>query len=73
MNPMDLMQLSGRFSIFGKQHPRVVAFFQENGHELKEGTILTLNVKTKEGKEMVTNMRLSPEDVETLKLIAKLI
>lgn len=69
MNLMDMMQFGSRFSMFKQQHPRVVAFFQENGHELKEGTILELKMRTKEGKELITNMRLTAEDMETLEMI----
>ncbi len=69
MNPLDLMQLSGRPSIFAKQHPRVVAFFKENGKELREGTIIELKMKTPEGKEMITNLRLTADDVETIGII----
>ena len=71
-NPMEMLQLNSRFTIFGKQHPRVVSFFKENGRELKEGNVVECKIKTKEGKELLTNMRISAEDVETLKMLAKL-
>lgn len=73
INPMALLKLKDRFSIFNREHPRVVPFFRsirENG--LVEGAILELTVKTGDGKEQVTNIRLTPNDVETLKLLGNL-
>ncbi|MBR3539008.1 MAG: hypothetical protein IKN79_08040 [Eubacterium sp.] len=71
MGMMDALELKNRIPVMAQQHPRVVAFFKENWSELQEGAVLTLNVKSKEGKEMVTNMRLSANDVEVLHLIRK--
>ncbi len=73
MNPLELMQLKGKFATFEKQHPRVVSFFEANGHEMKEGNVLEFKIKTAEGKEYMTNMRLSAEDVEILKALKNLI
>jgi len=67
------MQLKTKFSTFGKQHPRVVSFFQANGHEMKEGNILEFKIRTAEGKEHMTNMRLTAEDVEILRALKDLI
>ena len=73
MGMMDAMELKSRIPVMAKQHPRVVAFFKENWNELQEGAVLTLNVKSTEGKEMVTNMRLSANDVEVLQLLRKVL
>ncbi len=73
INPMELTQMKQRFSIFAKQHPRVISFFETNGHQMKEGNVLEFKIKTAEGKEYMTNMRLSAEDVELLKALKNLI
>ena len=57
INPMELTQMKQRFSIFAKQHPRVISFFETNGHQMKEGNVLEFKIKTAEGKEYMTNMR----------------
>ena len=72
-NPFEMMQFNNRFNTFGQQHPRVIAFFEENGHELREGTVVEIRLKTPEGKEMITNMRLTPDDVQTLEMIKKML
>lgn len=71
-NPLEMMQMSGRLSTFGQQHPRVVAFFKENGQELRQGTVVEFRMKTPEGRELVTNLRLTPEDEETINMFKKM-
>ena len=73
MGIMDLKALKNRLSIFEKQHPRVVAFFEENGRELKDGNILEIKIKTPDGREKMTNMRISPEDTATFQLLGHVI
>ncbi len=65
-NPADMMRLKKNFQRFQADHPRVVAFFQAIRGDVEEGTIVEIKVTTPEGKERITNMRLNPDDVETL-------
>ena len=67
INPMKLMKLKERFGIFRTEHPKVVPFFKTlRDKALEEGTILEMRVKTKDGEEFVSNIRLTENDVETL-------
>ena len=73
LNPFEMMQMSGRISTFAQQHPRVVAFFKENGQELRQGTVVEFRMKTPEGRELVTNLRLTADDEETINTIKKML
>ena len=73
MNPFDAIQLKSSLDRFAKQHPRVVAFLAENHQELKEGAILDIRIRTTDGRNVVTNMRLSAEDEETIRLLKKVL
>ena len=69
-NPMNLMQIGNRLQIFKTQHPRVPAFCEKVGKEaIKEGSIIEIKVTSPEGKEYVTNLRLTADDMQTLDLI----
>ena len=57
INPMELTHMKQRFSIFAKQHPRVISFFETNGHQMKEGNVLEFKIKTAEGKEYMAFRR----------------
>ena len=72
MNPMEMMQMKSRMERFGKQHPRVVAFFSENHQELREGAVVEIRITSPEGRGVVTNMRLTAEDEETINVMKKL-
>ena len=70
VNPMALLKLKDRFTIFSSQHPKVPLFFQRISEKgLEPGMILELKVTDNEGNDYVTNMRLTPDDIETLKIL----
>ena len=71
INPLEMMQFNGRMSTFGNQHPKVVAFFKENGHHLQAGNIVEFKIKTPEGIERTTNLRLTQDDEETINILKK--
>ena len=73
MNPLEALQLKSRFDHFAKQHPKVVAFMAENHQELREGAVLELRIKSPEGRNVVTNMRLSADDEELLRILKEFI
>jgi len=66
MNPFEMLQMKGRIENFGRQHPRVAAFFAENHQELREGAIVEIRITSPEGRSIVTNMRLTAEDEATI-------
>ncbi len=73
INPMALLQMKGRLETFQQDHPKVRAFF----HQLREegpqvGTVLELKATLPDGRESVTNIRLTENDIETIKMLNKL-
>ncbi|MBR3366466.1 MAG: hypothetical protein IKG66_01560 [Lachnospiraceae bacterium] len=72
-NPMELLKLKERLDIFRQQHPRVHPFLSEvRGKALQPGSVLEIRVTDPEGKEYVSNIRVTPEDVETIGLLMSL-
>lgn len=73
VNPKQLMQMADRLRIFKEQHPRVLEFISAVGRSsLQPGAILELKVTETDGRTSVTNMRLTPEDIETIEIIKSL-
>lgn len=66
---MEALSIKSKFDRFGRQHPKVVAFMAENHGELREGAVLELRIKSPEGRNVVTNMRVSAEDEELFGLL----
>lgn len=64
MNPLKLMQMKSSWDRFQKNHPRFLAFLnavQRQG--IREGMILEFKVTSPEGEELVTNMRVTADDI----------
>lgn len=72
-NPLQLMQLGERLKIFREQHPRVIEFLHAVAREhLQPGVVMELKVTDPDNKTMVTNIKLTPEDIETIEIIKNL-
>ena len=70
MNPMMLMQLQQRIQTFQQDHPKFLPFMmavKENA--LEEGTVFAMKVTTPEGKAIESNIKLTANDIETIKLM----
>lgn len=64
MNPFALMKIKGLMEQFQANHPRVPMFFKDAMQCVEEGTIIEIQVTTKEGKNLCTNMKITAEDLE---------
>ena len=74
MNPMKLMKAKVLLARFTTNHPKIPAFFKAASTQIGEGSIIEINVTTAEGKNLCTNMKVKPEDmqlVEELKNLSK--
>ena len=70
INPMAMLQMKERLSIFQKDHPRVFPFFnmlQEEG--LQEGSIYEVKVTLPDGRERVMNFKMNANDIETIRIL----
>lgn len=69
MDKMIMNEAKKRMDMFKADHPKVLPFFEMLKEKaLKEGTIVEMRVTDPEGKEYVSNIRLTATDVETIKL-----
>lgn len=69
INPANLMKAKSRFNIFKKQHPKFLAFCGAvNSRMLEAGTVIDVKVTGTDGKTIETNMKLTPEDVESVRM-----
>ena len=72
INPKTLLKLKERFRIFQQDHPKIVPFFQMlNQKALFEGTVFELKATTPEGEEYAANIKLTANDIETIKMLTK--
>lgn len=72
INPAALLRMKERMRIFKTDHPKVGPFFQMlRERALTEGTVFELKVTTPDGQEYVSNIRLTPNDIETIRLLSK--
>lgn len=73
MNPAALFKIQGAFKKFQNAHPKVVSYFSSVfGSGVPEGTVMELTV-TKPGEEPVTtNMKVTADDVELVKLLKEM-
>ena len=70
MNPMMLMQLQQRIQTFQQDHPKFLPFMmavKENA--LEEGAVFAMKVTTPEGKTIESNIKLTANDIETIRLM----
>ncbi len=72
INPMALLKIKERMTIFQQDHPKVGPFFSMlKGRALIEGAVYELKVTTPDGQEYVSNIRLTQNDIETIRLLSK--
>ena len=72
LNIAALPKLKKRIALFREQHPKFPAFLKKvRAEALMSGTILEIKASTPEGKEIVSNIRLTADDVETIDMLIK--
>jgi hypothetical protein len=70
MDKMIINEAKNRLNMFNSEHPKVLPFLEMlKTNALMEGSVVEMRVTTPEGKEYVSNIRLTKTDVETIKLI----
>lgn len=64
------MQMQNTWKAFVERHPKLPMFVRAVGSQaLMEGTILEIKVTKPDGTNMVTNLKLSYEDLEAIKQV----
>lgn len=64
MNLMSVMQLKPMLEQFKERHPRFVEFFGYAGQSVGEDSLIEISVTDPQGKKIITNMKVTPEDLE---------
>ena len=71
INPMQLMKLKERFEVFQTQHPKVLPFFKSLSGHIAVGSGIELKVTDPDGGEKVCNIKVTEDDLETIKILSK--
>lgn len=67
---MKLMKLKERLSLFKAEHQKAIPFMRRlRDSGLEEGTILELSAEKPDGTKMTGNIRLTANDVETIRML----
>lgn len=67
INPTKLLKIKSMWDTFKKNHPKFPYFLQAAAKDgLKEGNIVEISIKTTDGKELVTNIKLTESDIRLL-------
>ena len=70
INPFEMLKYRERLDKFNEDHPRVRPFLAAVANTaLVEGTVLEMKATRPDGQELVTNIRLSADDIETLRML----
>lgn len=73
MNPMQLLQIVNIWKKFCANHPRFPMFLQAVGKEgLTEDSVISIEVKTPEGKTYNANVKLLASDMELIDAIKQI-
>lgn len=68
MNPLKLLELKTSFAAFKSNHPKLLLFIKAvSQHGLTEGNVIEVTVKTTDGKEYSSNIKLSASDILLLR------
>ena len=70
INPLMFMKIRERLGLFQREHPKVVPFFRMlGGRALEVGCVYELKVTTTDGEEHIANIKLTENDIETIRML----
>ena len=70
---LELLKLKDRLHMFDRAHPNMGRFMTAVSKDPNlEGAVVEIKVTTAAGKDYVTNLKLSKEDVESIGMVRKL-
>jgi hypothetical protein len=73
VNPMQLMKMKERMNLFQKEHPKMQMFLADvQANALQEGSVIECKVTRPDGREYVSNIRLTADDIETLRMLGNM-
>lgn len=64
-NPIKMMQARTAMAQFEKRHPKIRGFLESvSADALQEGTVVEVSVTTPQGRNYITNIKVTKEDIE---------
>ncbi len=64
LNPAKLLKFKGRWNEFSERHPKFLKFLSYVGSgTLKENDVLEMIIRSEDGAEVKSNLRLTAEDI----------
>lgn len=64
LNPAKLLKFKSRWGDFSERHPKFLKFLSYVGSgTLKENDVLEMIIRSEDGKEVKSNLRLTAEDI----------
>lgn len=73
VNPVTIMKFAERLKTFDREHPKVVPFLKTAGaNAVQEGSVVEMKITSPEGREFVTNIRLTADDLITIGMIREM-
>ena len=73
MNPMAIMQIKPLLEQFQQRHPKFIQFFNYASQQIGEDSLIEISVTSADDKKIVTNIRLSREDLELIEKLKSFI
>lgn len=67
MNPMAILQIKSLLDKFKNNHPKIPMFFSAAAQSIDENSIIEIKVTTAEGQNIITNMKVTSDDIELFK------
>lgn len=67
MNPMAILQIKSLLDKFKNNHPKIPMFFSAAAQSIDENSIIEIKVATAEGQNLITNMKVTSDDIELFK------
>ncbi len=66
MNPMGILKLKPLLEAFKENHPKVLMFMSAMAQQASEGGVFEMKFTSADEKVMVTNMKLTDDDMKLL-------
>lgn len=64
MNPLAALKIKNVLMALNENHPKVLPFFKAVTNAIDEGSVIEMTLTTSEGKRIVSNIKLTADDIE---------
>lgn len=66
MNPMAALKLRPLIEAFRENHPKIPAFISAVSSTVDIGSVVEMKVTSSDGKELISNIRVTEQDIQLL-------